>query len=535
MSLKHGFVSSLSDGSTPGEIQPSHWGSDDTDYSNDPTHVFSGGALGSVLYRDTGQADGKNWLTPAAAGVLGWTGAGVAPTVTTAPTITGGNITELNASNLSTGSIPDARVPASAVTQHLTGYARIGTAETITAAWVFSGIANTGLKVLDTNASHALSLVPGSDLTAARALTLTTGDADRTITLSGNPTLGDWFDQSVKAAASPTFAGVVLADGSAATPALRFTNYATTGLFAEAGPILNVAIGGTARWQWNASGHLLAVADDTYDIGTSSGNRPRTANVATSVVIGGATPLTITSNSLMTSAANVVILGNSGARSIHFRTTNITRVAVDSGSNAMAIGTTTGSTGMANSSGTSGTLQGINGSGADNAGSDLILGQGRGTGSGAPGNLYIAVAPASGSSSTLNTHVNAYQVGASGHFLGITATRAFGYGTGAGGAVTQATSKATGVTLNTVTGEITLNNAALNAATNVSFTFTNSVIAVGDLVLVQHVSGGTLGGYYVTAVPAGAGSATVTVRNITAGSLSEAPVIKYVVIKAATA
>jgi hypothetical protein len=38
-------------------------------------------------------------------------------------------------------------------------------------------------------------------------LTLATGDADRTVTLNGNPTLDDWFDQSVKVAATPTWTG----------------------------------------------------------------------------------------------------------------------------------------------------------------------------------------------------------------------------------------------------------------------------------------------------------------------------------------
>lgn len=69
---------------------------------------------------------------------------------------------------------------------------------------------NDGLHVLDTNASHDLVITPGSDLTADRILTLTTGDSARTITLSGNPTLADWFDQAVKAASSPAFAGVTL-------------------------------------------------------------------------------------------------------------------------------------------------------------------------------------------------------------------------------------------------------------------------------------------------------------------------------------
>lgn len=113
-------------------------------------------------------------------------------------------------------------------------------------------------------------------------------------------------------------------------------------------------------------------------------------------------------------------------------------------------------------------------------------------------------------------------------------TGAFGYGTGAGGTVTQATSKATGVTLNRPTGQITMNNAALNADTTVSFTLTNSQIAATDLVLVQHVSGGTLGSYTCTATAA-AGSATVYVRNVTAGNLSEAIVLQFAVVKAVTA
>ena len=48
---------------------------------------------------------------------------------------------------------------------------------------------NTGLKIKDTDASHYLSIVPGSNLSADRILTITTGDAARTLTLSGNVTL----------------------------------------------------------------------------------------------------------------------------------------------------------------------------------------------------------------------------------------------------------------------------------------------------------------------------------------------------------
>lgn len=110
----------------------------------------------------------------------------------------------------------------------------------------------------------------------------------------------------------------------------------------------------------------------------------------------------------------------------------------------------------------------------------------------------------------------------------------FGYGSGAGGTITQATSKATGVTLNTRCGQITLNAALLAADTTASFVLTNSSIAAGDVLILNHISAGTPGSYLLNARSA-AGSATIDVRNITAGSLSEAIVIAFAVIKATTA
>lgn len=106
-----------------------------------------------------------------------------------------------------------------------------------------------------------------------------------------------------------------------------------------------------------------------------------------------------------------------------------------------------------------------------------------------------------------------------------------GYSTGAGGAVTQITSKATGVTLNTVTGQITMNNAALNAGVKVSFVVTDSAVAAVDIPSVAVVSGGTANAYRASVTAVAAGSFTVTVENITGGSLSEAPVIGFVVTK----
>jgi hypothetical protein len=106
-------------------------------------------------------------------------------------------------------------------------------------------------------------------------------------------------------------------------------------------------------------------------------------------------------------------------------------------------------------------------------------------------------------------------------------------GEGIGGTVTQLTSKATTVILQKVTGQITLNNANLASLAIVSFTLTNALIEAGDFVHVQHISGGTVGSYLVQAQPA-AGSANVTVTNITGGGLAEAIVLQYYIYKLTT-
>jgi hypothetical protein len=114
--------------------------------------------------------------------------------------------------------------------------------------------------------------------------------------------------------------------------------------------------------------------------------------------------------------------------------------------------------------------------------------------------------------------------------LGYNATTGvFGYLSGTG-TITQSTNKATGVTLNSPTGQITLNGAALAADTTVSFTLTNSSITANDVLILNHISAGTAGSYLLNA-QAAAGSASINVRNITAGSLSEAIVICFAVIK----
>jgi len=114
------------------------------------------------------------------------------------------------------------------------------------------------------------------------------------------------------------------------------------------------------------------------------------------------------------------------------------------------------------------------------------------------------------------------------------ATAEIGYSTAAQGTVTQLTSKSTGVTLNKSSGQITMDAASLATVTNVTFTLTNSLLSVKDVIIVNVASANATAGAYNCWVSSMlAGSATITLRNITAGPLLEAVVINFAIIHAA--
>jgi hypothetical protein len=108
-----------------------------------------------------------------------------------------------------------------------------------------------------------------------------------------------------------------------------------------------------------------------------------------------------------------------------------------------------------------------------------------------------------------------------------------GYTTTGQGTVTQATSKSTAVTLNKPAGQITMNNASLATATNVTFTLNNSLISVNDILILNVAAGATAGAYNCWVSGLSVGSASITVRNISGGSLSEAVVLNFALIHCA--
>jgi len=107
-------------------------------------------------------------------------------------------------------------------------------------------------------------------------------------------------------------------------------------------------------------------------------------------------------------------------------------------------------------------------------------------------------------------------------------------GLGDGGAVSQLTDRTTGVTLSTLSGAITTQATSLATAGEVSFTVTNTLVEVGDVVVAAIRSGPTTSGSTQVAVTAvAAGSFQLTLNNLHASVADTgAAIINFAVIKA---
>lgn len=118
------------------------------------------------------------------------------------------------------------------------------------------------------------------------------------------------------------------------------------------------------------------------------------------------------------------------------------------------------------------------------------------------------------------------------------ATAGIGYATGAGCAVTQITSRTTGVTCAGTSGAITTDTTSLAAEATAKFTVTNTSVAVGDVIVVSQRSGSNGGGtiVHVTTVAAGSFQIAVYNGNVAAGTAETgAIIINFAVIKAVSA
>jgi len=87
--------------------------------------------------------------------------------------------------------------------------------------------------------------------------------------------------------------------------------------------------------------------------------------------------------------------------------------------------------------------------------------------------------------------------------------------------------------MNTVTGLITMHNAALAAATPVAFTLNNSTIEAGDMPQVSIASGATALTYDVGIDSSSSGVCSIVLRNHSLVSRSDAVVLKFNLFKGA--
>lgn len=132
--------------------------------------------------------------------------------------------------------------------------------------------------------------------------------------------------------------------------------------------------------------------------------------------------------------------------------------------------------------------------------------------------------------------INSTSVVAASSLKSTSPTGGVGYGTGAGGVVTQITSKSTAVTLTKICGQITTHNASLAAGATVGFTVNNNTIAATDVVVLSIASGASSAlAYTLTAVSIAANLFGIEIRNNSTGALAEVLIINFAVIKAVTA
>ena len=143
----------------------------------------------------------------------------------------------------------------------------------------------------------AIGLAIGSALSAqvrmqpgtAADVNFVTGGSLRTVTLTGNPTIGDWFDQSVKQAAAPTFATVNTGQGAnelyAMDQAVRAADSPSFAGLTVAGASVSAALTGTTGSI--GGGALLAGACTS---GTATVSGATTSMAATATPLGAVDP-----------------------------------------------------------------------------------------------------------------------------------------------------------------------------------------------------------------------------------------------------
>lgn len=252
--------------------------------------------------------------------------------------------------------------------------------------------------------------------------------------------------------------------------------------------------------------------------------------------------------SVSSSAVDIAsgIAGTGALLPITFSTAGAERMRIDAATGAVGIGGTVPSATWASVQGVlelgSNTAVFTTSAGANSLASNLIFDGAvkyRTTGvasriAQSGGSVFITSYP-SANAGDAAAGIATFRVSTDGNSLHVTPNGGLGYGPGAGGTVTQPTSKSTAVTLNKPCGQITMNNAALAAGATAPFVFNNSLIGADDALVVE-IAGGYAAStsYTVRSVGGTAGFRGILLKNESASPLAEAVVIRFVLLKGAT-
>jgi hypothetical protein len=289
---------------------------------------------------------------------------------------------------------------------------------------------------------------------------------------------------------SPDANNATLAFGSASS-----NNYFyLQGFYNSGSPFVRFSISASEKMRLDASGNVLIGTTASQTISSITGNlQVETANASSAITL-----VRNTANALAASLA----FGKSRGAALGSRT------AVISGDNLGLI-----------------SFDGADGTNMVDAAYIIASVDNTPGSNDMPGRLTFWTTADGGSTPTERLRIDS-----SGNVL-VTSTGGLGYGTGSGGAVTQATSRTTGVTLDKTNGAITLVSAA-GTTTWQSFTVTNNKVTATDTVIVNQKSGTDLYQIFVTNVAAGSFKITFAT---TGGTTTEQPVFNFAVIKAVTA
>lgn len=152
------------------------------------------------------------------------------------------------------------------------------------------------------------------------------------------------------------------------------------------------------------------------------------------------------------------------------------------------------------------------------------------------GGTAIVKPAATDSPETVLTNLGLKPTGSAYSITSTSPTAGIGYATGAGGAVTQITSRSTGVTLNTICGTITTDTTSLAAGGGAVFIVTNSTVALTDHVGVTVQSGLTTTQTTVEASTVTAGTFSIVVNNFHASTAEVgAIIINFAITKSVAA